>query len=192
MRALLIGGTSNVGKSTVARVLADRLGYEYVSTDKLGRHPGRPWPTDGRDVPPHVVEHYRSLTRPELVDAQLAHYERMWPQIEELIRTADGLVLEGSGVWPADVAGFLSPGVAAVWLSADERVVTARVHATSRYDDLPDERRYLIDQFLARSVDYQRRMLALVNELGLPHLDATTPRPPEHLATEILTASITT
>lgn len=186
MRVLLIGGTSNVGKSTVARVLADRLGFEYVSTDKLGRHPGRPWSTDAGHVPPHVVEHYRSLTRSELVDVQLEHYERMWPRIEDLITTSDGLVLEGSGVWPADVAGLSSPDVAAVWLRADERVLAARIHAASQYDELPGERRYLVDQFVARSVDYQARMLALVNELNLVQLDATAL--PDDLANKIVSS----
>jgi 2-phosphoglycerate kinase len=44
-RVVLIGGTSNVGKSTVAQAVAERLGFEYLSTDELARHPGRPWRT---------------------------------------------------------------------------------------------------------------------------------------------------
>jgi hypothetical protein len=43
-RVVLIGGTSNVGKSTLAQAVAERLGFEYLSTDGLARHPGRPWP----------------------------------------------------------------------------------------------------------------------------------------------------
>jgi 2-phosphoglycerate kinase len=42
VRVLLIGGTSNVGKSTVAQAVAKKLGFEVLSTDKLARHPGRP------------------------------------------------------------------------------------------------------------------------------------------------------
>ena len=51
---VLIGGTSHVGKSTVARALATSLGFRHVSTDRLARHPGRPWTT----TRPHVREHY--------------------------------------------------------------------------------------------------------------------------------------
>lgn len=40
VRVVLIGGTSNVGKSTVAQVVAERLGFECLSTDGLARHPG--------------------------------------------------------------------------------------------------------------------------------------------------------
>ncbi|WP_350277671.1 hypothetical protein [Kribbella sp. HUAS MG21] len=57
----------------MARAVADRLGFEYVSTDKLGRHPGRPWAKPGREVPAHVAEHYRSHGSAELVDALLEH-----------------------------------------------------------------------------------------------------------------------
>ncbi len=39
---ILIGGTSHAGKSTLAQSLAAKLGWNYLSTDKLARHPGKP------------------------------------------------------------------------------------------------------------------------------------------------------
>ncbi|MEL7245323.1 MAG: 2-phosphoglycerate kinase, partial [Cyanobacteria bacterium J06573_2] len=42
-RIILIGGSSHVGKSTLAQSLANKLNWNYISTDKLARHPGRPW-----------------------------------------------------------------------------------------------------------------------------------------------------
>lgn len=194
MRVVLVGGTSNVGKSTVAPVVAARLGFEHVSTDGLGRHPGRPWATPEQVVPPHVVEHYRSLSSDELVDALLDHYERMQPRIEELVLAhsaaeVPGLVLEGSGVWPAHAARWSAPYTAAVWLSAEERVLSARMHASSGYDDLPPEDRALVDKFLARSLGYQTKMLEVVEELGLAHVDVSTSRSPEELAHEILSVA---
>jgi hypothetical protein len=157
-----------------------------VSTDQLGRHPGRPWSTG--EVPAHVVEHYRSLTADELVDALLDHYDRMWPRIEELVaaRSTAGLVLEGSGVWPANVARLGTAYTKAVWLSADSDVLAARMRRASGYDALPDSSRRLVDKFLARSVGYQARMLGLVAQLGLFHLDVSVSRSPEELADEIL------
>lgn len=183
---VLIGGTSHVGKSTVARLVADRLGFEYVSTDKLGRHPGRPWGTPGRDVPRHVAEHYRSLNGEQLVDALLEHYEQMWPRIEELVTrhattAAPGLVLEGSGVWPANVVRLTTPYTSAVWLTADAQTLTTRIHTASRYTHLPAENRHLIDQFLTRSLGYQTRLLPLVRH----RLDAST-HSPEALADHVL------
>ncbi|MFJ3700749.1 MULTISPECIES: hypothetical protein [Streptomyces] len=87
VRVVLIGGTSNVGKSAVAKAVADRLGFDCLSTDGRARHPGRPWRTPEREVPPHVAEHYGTLTVDELIRSVLDHYERLWPRIEALVTT---------------------------------------------------------------------------------------------------------
>ncbi|MFL5999553.1 MAG: AAA family ATPase [Streptomyces sp.] len=173
VRVVLIGGTSHTGKSTVAAVLADRLGFEHRSTDLLARHPGRPWRTPEREVPPHVAEHYATLAVDELIDSVLAHYERLWPRIEELVRarvTGPGLVLEGSALWPERVATLDVPHAAAVWLTADEDVVRARIRA-GRYDGATREERFLMDKFLARSARFQSLMVAAVDRLGLARVD---------------------
>ena len=98
----LIGGPSHAGKTTLARALADRLGWALQSTDHLGRHPGRPW----GGVPARVADHYLTLTTGELMAAYEAHYARMWPLLKRLITrhatdpSAEALVLEGSGIRP--------------------------------------------------------------------------------------------
>ncbi len=171
MRVLLIGGTSNVGKSTVAAVVAERLGFEYLSTDSLARHPGRPWRTPEREVPPHVVEHYSSLSLDELIGSVLAHYERLWPRIEELIRSHPGLVLEGSALWPARVAALSQVDCAAVWLAADAEVIRARVRAAGDYDCATTGERSLMDTFVARTLRFQELMLADLERLGLTRVD---------------------
>ncbi|GAA3586053.1 hypothetical protein GCM10022222_83330 [Amycolatopsis ultiminotia] len=173
MRVVLIGGTSNVGKSTAARQLAVRLGFAYQSTDHLARHPGRPWRTPDREVPPHVVEHYATLTVDELLDSVHAHYARLWPRIEELITTHPGLVLEGSALWPVPVSALDLPDVAAVWLTADEAVLRARIHGAAGYAELLAHERFLVDQFLARTVRFQERLQELVVERGLTRLDVS-------------------
>jgi len=168
MRVLLIGGTSNVGKSTVAQAIAGKLGFDYMSTDKLARHPGRPWPTP----PPHVIDHYRSHTTDELITSLMTHYEKLWPRIEDLITThKTGMVLEGSGIWPDHVANLTVPNTAAIWLTADKQVIQARVHAISHYETATNDERHLIDQFLARTNGYQKLMLAAINERGLDHIE---------------------
>jgi 2-phosphoglycerate kinase len=168
---VLIGGTSHVGKSTVAAALADVLGWRYVSTDRLARHPGRPWTTDR----PHVREHYATLAVAELTAAQLAHYERMWPLVEELVRDAlapgrAGLVLEGSGIWPDRVLGLLADRVAAVWLTSDDRTLRDRVTRTSRLDERTPAERRAIEKFLGRTLGYQARMVTEVDRLGLTRI----------------------
>ncbi|MEU0943986.1 AAA family ATPase [Streptomyces canus] len=174
VRVVMIGGTSNTGKSTVAGAVAERLGFTHRSTDLLARHPGRPWRTPEREVPPHVAEHYATLGVDELTDSVLAHYERLWPRIEELVgahATGPGLVLEGSALWPERVATLDAPHTAAVWLTAGEDVVRARIRAGGRYDDASEGERALMDKFLARSMRYQELMVEAVERLGLPRVD---------------------
>ncbi|RPF38914.1 gluconate kinase [Streptomyces sp. TLI_185] len=195
VRVVLIGGTSNVGKSTVARAVAERLGFAYRSTDLLARHPGRPWRTPEREVPAHVAEHYASLTVDELITSVLAHYERLWPRIHTLIAThatqdgtGEGLVLEGSALWPVRVARLDVPHTAAVWLTADEAVLRARVHASGRYEAATEEERALMDSFLARTERYQTLMAEALDELGLDRIDAGAGRTVAALVDSVLAA----
>lgn len=195
VRVVLIGGTSNVGKSTVARAVADRLGFECLSTDKLARHPGRPWRTPEWEVPPHVAEHYGTLTVDELIRSVLDHYERLWPRVEELITaraaeggTGTGLVLEGSALLPVPVAELEVRRTAAVWLTADDAVVRARVRTAGRYETATAAEQHLMDQFLARTGRYQELMLDAVDRLGLDRVDTGAGRSVAESADSVLAA----
>ncbi|WP_405689603.1 hypothetical protein [Streptomyces sp. NBC_01185] len=194
-RVVLIGGTSNVGKSTVARAVADRLGFTCLSTDGLARHPGRPWRTPEWEVPAHVAEHYGSLTVDELITSVLDHYERLWPRVEELITSSaradvegPGLVLEGSALWPARVAELTAPHTAAVWLVADDDLLRTRMYAAARYEQATDHERHLTDTFLARSERYQALMLDALAERDLDRVDVGGGRPVAELADAVLAA----
>lgn len=196
VRVVLIGGTSNVGKSTVAQVVAGKLGFECLSTDGLARHPGRPWRTPEWEVPAHVAEHYGSLTVDELITSVLGHYDRLWPRIEELITAAatedrgrTGLVLEGSALWPVRVARLQVPRTAAVWLTTDESVVRARVHAAGCYEAATDEEQVLMDKFLARTERYQTLMIDAIDRLGVDRIDAGGGQSAAELADTVLAAA---
>lgn len=171
-RVLLIGGTSHVGKSTVARVVADRLGWEWQSTDMLARHPGRPWQTaPGREE--FVAAHYTSLSVDELVADVLRHYrETVWPLVERIVaeRLATdprpGLVLEGSAVLPDLVAELDSRRVGAAWLVADGDLVRRRIHSESGYAAEGPRHRELVDKFLARTIRFGELLEADMDRLG--------------------------
>jgi 2-phosphoglycerate kinase len=193
VRVVLIGGPSNVGKSTVAQGLADRLGWSYVSTDKLARHPGRPWLPDGSPVTkPYVVDHFRSLSVDELFTAVVEHYTRMWPGIEQLVRAhatdpaAGRLVLEGSALWPPNVATLEIPGVAAFWLTAPSELLRARMYAGSRYGERTADEQSLVDKFLGRAVLYNERMADALTRLGQSSVDVGAEPPAEQTVERIL------
>lgn len=173
VRVILIGGTSNAGKSTLAGHIAARLGWVHVSTDSLARHPGRPWRRAPDEVPPHVAEHYLGLTVEELMDSVLAHYRRIWPLSEALILrhvddvSAERLVLEGSALWPELVAGLRGPGVAAVWLTAEPALLADRIRRESLYEETDQRGRQLIDKFIERTWRYGRDLAGELTRLGL-------------------------
>jgi 2-phosphoglycerate kinase len=176
-RVALIGGMSNVGKSTTGAALAARLGWDYRSTDKLARHPGRPWLFAPAPVPDHVAEHYTTLTPDQLIASVLAHYRNMRPMLRELIvaRAGDAaeapLVLEGSALWPEFVAELDIPGVRAVWLTADHALIEARIRRDSAIETLAPRERTMTENFIARTRLYDDAMMAAVRRLGLPFVE---------------------
>lgn len=178
-RVALIGGASHVGKSTTAAALAARLGWSCVSTDKMGRHPGRPWSTSSFILPDHVVAHYQALTPAELTAAQLAFdREVRWPVVRARIEThaadrAEPLVIEGSGLLPAPVAALDLAGVRAVWFTAAPLLIEARVRRESGYEAAAPEAREIIDKFIRRSQLCDAAVIGEVRRLGLPVVEVT-------------------
>ena len=134
LRVVLIGGSSHAGKSTVAESHGiAKLGWSYLSTDRLAAHPGRPWRrTPGEKVMDIVAEHYLNLTVDELMQDVLRHYrDNVWPKVEDLYSSPIALgrppfrllvKLEGSALWPEFATmdiGLRQGG--RTWLTADDR-----------------------------------------------------------------------
>jgi 2-phosphoglycerate kinase len=177
LRVILIGGSSHTGKSTLAQALANRLGWQYISTDTLARHPGRPWKTKPQTVPAHVAEHYLSLPVEELLADVLRHYKNLWPRIEALITThatdlsTERLVLEGSALWPESVATLDVASVTAVWLTASDTFFRTRIYNESKFAEATARGQAMIEKFLARTQLYNERMMTAVTHLNLPYLN---------------------
>lgn len=193
MRVLLIGGSSNAGKSTVASILGARPGWTSWSTDKMARHPGRPWPVVGQPVKPHVAAHYGTFSQGELIRSVLTHYRNMEPLIRRLVenhrRDGDRLVLEGSGLLPETVATFDMPDVGAIWLTARDDTFRARIHRESGYDGLDAQGRALVDAFVGRTLLYNRHMLREAEARGLPVLAVSDDMLPTDVARAVLDAA---
>ncbi|MBN2502564.1 MAG: hypothetical protein JXB38_17420 [Anaerolineales bacterium] len=177
-KVLLIGGTSHTGKSTLAAALAEQLGWHVRTTDTLARHPGRPWPTPTWSVPPHVSEHYATLSVRELFDDVLRHYQiTIWPMAKALIESyaqsdsEAGLVLEGSALWPEKIVTLKLDNVGALWLTAPRHLIVKRIYEESKYLQKTPSEKELIDKFAQRALLFNDRMLQAVTRLGLAHVD---------------------
>ena len=180
IKLILIGGTSHVGKSTLGRRLAEEWEWNYLSTDQLARHPGRPWQVGDRKVPDDVVEHYTKLTVPELVDSLLQHYRsNVWPIIDAIVHSRlnnpfdVGLVFEGSGILPELVGAAAYPRVGAVWLTAPEQLIAERIKDSSDYEARTADERRLIDAFVDRSIAIGGFLQHSAEASGQSFLDAS-------------------
>ena len=178
LRVILIGGSSHVGKSTLSRSLADKLGWHLISTDKMARHPGRPWRSARERLPDHVAEHYVTLSVGELITDVLHHYRvNVWPKVETLIRSAtreassDRVILQGSALWPELVATLSFDGLAALWLTASDDVFRTRIRGESLYHSRSAIERLMVDKFLDRTLAYNERMIDAINRHGFRRVD---------------------
>ena len=82
--------------------LAATLDWEYVSTDSLARHPGRPWKPAPEKVTDEVAERYISLSIDDLMGDFLRDYRIT--KVEATVASHSGaastigIVLEGSAL----------------------------------------------------------------------------------------------
>jgi len=189
-RVFLIGGSSHAGKSTLGQALAAKLGWSYRSTDKLARHPGRPWAgAYGKPVPENVVEYYRNLSLSTIFSDVLSHYEKnVLPQVEVIVNShtsdlsKECLVLEGSALWPRFIANLVDKnGVKAIWLTASNQIFRNRILSESNFSNLCEDEKYLIEKFLERTLLYNKYMREEVERLGLMCIDIESVSTPDEL-----------
>ncbi|MBD9623665.1 hypothetical protein IB279_11995 [Ensifer sp. ENS06] len=172
---ILIGGSSHVGKSTLAGALAGSLGRELISTDALGRHPGRPWPS----VRPEVAEYYASLTDDTIHWFLKVHHENMWPRIRQIIdnhrQRAKPFVLEGAALRPEYVAELDPGSVTAVFLYADDDFLRQRMLDEARRDERYEQKAGIINKFIERSLRENRDMLQSARAADIRCVDVAAP-----------------
>ena len=179
VKVLLIGGTSHVGKSTLAKRLAAASGWRHLSTDELARHPGRPWRADGARLPDDVVRYYSRGSADERVESVLRHYrENVWPIAEAIVRSHLNnpydpcLVLEGSAMLPEQVHAAAFERARWVWLTAPHESIRQRIQAGSAFDGRSAGEKALIEAFLERALAFDAVVVDSCARLGERCLDA--------------------
>ncbi len=188
-KLLFIGGVSHVGKSTIARSLSDYVSginyaggsfydYNYISTDGLARHPGRPWRSRLTDIPKDVIEHYQFMTVDELVEDVLNHYRiNVWPLIAHIVTahatdaSSGQMAIEGSALLPDLVNNLKFDNTSSIWLTASNEFLRQRIYLSSQYEAKSPFEQTLIDKFWKRNCLLNDRIIADVNRLGLVSLN---------------------
>lgn len=169
---ILIGGTSHTGKSTLAEFVGAKFGLTNISTDKLARHPGRPWKERLEEIPLHVQQHYFNLSPRELLVDVVKHYEKIWPIVLSVIESyTNHLVMEGSALLPKLVHSINWKEITAVWLTASNQFLKDRIYKSSNYFNKSLKEKYLIDQFAARAIAFNHLVLKEVKSFNLLFLN---------------------
>jgi len=89
MRCIMIRGPLGVGKSTVAKAVAERIGGKYVSVDEILEQRGLDKVNDGEGIPLEnflkanvfILEEVMGEEKPVVIDGNFYHKE----QIEQLV-----------------------------------------------------------------------------------------------------------
>ena len=183
---ILIGGSSHVGKSTLANRLALELNRELVSTDCLGRHPGRPWP----NLRPQVAEYYSSLCDDTIHWFLKVHHENMWPRIRQVIECfqlqATPFIVEGAALRPEYMAQ-LDPNLARmVFLYAESDFLRARMRREAGYDNVERSMLPIIDKFIERSLRENEEMHEAARAATIPCFDVATPETVDTLVEKLI------
>ncbi len=183
--ALLLIGTSHVGKSTCASNVGSALGRPVVSTDALGRHPGRPW----TGVPDAVLEFYHRLSDDAVHWFLKVHHENMRPligaRITALREAGRGFVLEGAALRPEYLADWPVGDALAVCLHVETDVLRARIRQSSDYDRQGESMRLAIDKFTERSLRENDALAEAAVRLNVPVVDVSDLREADRLAGQL-------
>lgn len=170
---VLILGTSHVGKSTCARGLSDAVGWPVISTDGLGRHPGRPW----TGVPAPVTEFYLRLSDEAVYWFLRAHHNNMKPVIRDAIREArlkGGFILEGAALRPEYLDHWDIGNALLVCLHADDGVLRERILTGSFYAEQSGEMKRATEAFIERSLRENRILVEAAKQYGINLIDVTS------------------
>ena len=182
---LLLLGTSHVGKSTCAEAVGRAVGWPVVSTDKLGRHPGRPW----TGTPDPVIEFYLRMTDDAIHWFLLMHHENMRPVIQERLRAlraaGAGFVLEGAALRPEHLSGWEVGDALVACLYVERRVLRERLLSASDHSRQDDRIKVAIDRFAERSLRENEALVQAAIGHGVRVVDVTDPHDADRLAGEL-------
>lgn len=183
--ALLLLGTSHVGKSTCAARIGRAAGWPVASTDQLGRHPGRPW----TGVPEPVTEFYLRLTDDAIHWFLRVHHENMRPiiqgRIKALCEAGSGFILEGAALRPEYVPDWGIGEAVAVCLHVEPQVLRERIARESHYSRRDGRLKTAIDKFAERSVRENEAFIEAAIRHDIPLMDVTDPEAADRLAVEL-------
>lgn len=196
-RVLWIGGAPDSGKTSVARILAERHGFEIYQFD---RHEKAHFARADPDLHPALwaahpdrmdsEQRWLGSTPQEMADATIASWsERCGMAFEEIadLAASSPVIAEGPGLFPDTLAPILSDPRKAVWLIPTEafkrRSAIERGKPGTRHETSDPER--ATANIIARDLIMAARIRERCAVLGLECLVVTGDEGPEAVAERV-------
>ncbi|HTV47188.1 MAG TPA: hypothetical protein VMG59_01960 [Phycisphaerae bacterium] len=189
-KVILIGGAPLTGKTTVAILLATRLGYACISTDDISAalravttsetHPDL-HPMGGQDYRTYYV---RTSPKKLIHDADF-QLQATWPAVAAVIREHATwrvpAVIEGWGLRPEWVAEMDLQETATFWLIADDETIRQRLLADTDFLRWASNKEKLIEHFAARSIWYNRLIAESAARIRMPTIHIPPTASPDEI-----------
>jgi len=185
-KVILIGGSPQVGKSTVAIELASRLKYAYISTDDIGEALQAVVPLD----PMRGMEYreYYTKTAPGQLMADIQQYHKaMEPAIRRLVEIhstwGGSIVMEGWALYPSVIQALTNDNAAAIWLIAEDALLETRL------ENRPDFFNGILaarNHYLLRSKQHNALLRKQCAEHNAVSISMDGCEPPEVIAEKII------
>jgi 2-phosphoglycerate kinase len=180
-KVIFLGGAPMIGKTTVARILACRLGYSSISTDDIGAAIGSVTMTDRHPI--DYREYYIANSKEKLIQDANNQHEALWPALRTLFQNHQAwghpVVIEGWALRPSYVHS-LSGDVSGLFLLADDALIEMRVRS-SGFSKGASNVALMIERYLERSLWYNAYLRDEVTRLGLKALAISDGMQPEEI-----------
>lgn len=182
-----------VGKTTVARIIASRLQYSYISTDDIGA--GISAVTDSSSHPAfHYMgnldyrEYYIVRSKEELITDINNQHEALWPALLRLFEDhgtwGSEAIIEGWALRPTNIS-TLSGDINGVFLLSDDSLIERRVR-TSDFSNGSSDPDTMIQKYIERSLWFNHLLRDQVAQLGLNSISVSVGMNPTDIAEDCI------
>lgn len=178
-KVILIGGAPCTGKTTLGRLLAGKLGWTSLSADDLcvavkevttpESHPGLHLMEKGKHI-----EYFSDNTPEKLIQDAIDQQNAIWPSLKRVIENhatfGSPVVIDGCMLNPEKVVSLNRDTIKAFWMYVSEEVLLKRESKNKAFFSESVRSAQILDNFMARSFWYNKRMTALALENKFPIL----------------------
>lgn len=191
----LIGGAPGAGKTTLSRALGIHLGCPSLTGDDIltavrGVTTPETHPDLHRIAAGGHLSYFTNTTVEDLEADALAQHGAIWPALERVARKRSRIgqttAIDYWGLSPDRVATFDEPNITSAWIHIGADVLTERETKNTDFLEGSTDKERMFENFMARSLWWNERILEQATDLGLTVLRQDGTRSVDDFIAEVL------